>query len=340
MAHKRCLSQLGYLLIYLLGALAIQFTGCSTSDTRNSNGGQTPLDLTGSWELTTTIASNTCGLENGPSEPETVFLGDSDDGLTVTVFAGLWGTATLSGNEIEFNGTETSNDFSCAATLSTDGSGTASATEIAGTFTTIVSFDQDSCPGTDDCEIELDFTMTKLEECPCIERAVFGDPDSSDYILPFPVGVSYPVYQSYCYPAGGHRCQLAYDFTIPIGDPVVAARGGVVRAVKEDSPDDGQGAGEHNFVYIEHDDGTCAFYAHLMQNGVLVAPGDTVDVGEEFAASGNSGYSGEPHLHFGVYEDYPTVEGEDIPINFGNADGPMDARGGLIRGETYTALPY
>ena len=127
---------------------------------------------------------------------------------------------------------------------------------------------------------------------------------------------------------------------MPIGDAVVAARRGVVREVKEDSPDDGQGVGEHNYVYIEHIDGTLASYAHLMQNSVSVQPGDTVDVGEQFASSGNSGYSGEPHLHFLVYEGYPPSEGFDVPVNFRNADGPIDSLGGLIRGEIYEATPY
>jgi murein DD-endopeptidase MepM/ murein hydrolase activator NlpD len=127
---------------------------------------------------------------------------------------------------------------------------------------------------------------------------------------------------------------------MPIGDTVVAARGGIIRELREDSPDDGQGVGEHNCVYIEHDDGTLAFYAHLMQNGVMVEVGDTVELGQAFALSGNSGYSGEPHLHFGVYKDYPTVEGEDVPVNFKNAEGPLDNRNGLIRGEIYRALPY
>jgi murein DD-endopeptidase MepM/ murein hydrolase activator NlpD len=67
---------------------------------------------------------------------------------------------------------------------------------------------------------------------------------------------------------------------------------------------------------------------------------DGEGVGQHFASSGDSGYSGEPHLHSGVYEDYPPVEGNDIPINFRNADGPLDTRGGLVRGEVYTALPY
>jgi murein DD-endopeptidase MepM/ murein hydrolase activator NlpD len=191
-----------------------------------------------------------------------------------------------------------------------------------------------------DGTINSDFLMKKLAETTCYNRASFGDPANSPYILPFPVGASYPVYQSYCWRAGGHRDQLAYDFAIPIGDTVVAIRGGVVRSLREDSPDNGEGYGEHNFVIIEHDDGTAAFYAHLMQYSVVVEVGDTVNTGQYFSFSGNSGQSGEPHLHIGVYQSYPTVEGVDVPINFRNAEGPLDSRNGLIRWAVYRALPY
>jgi hypothetical protein len=315
----------------------VHLFGCSTSDT---DGDSTPPDLDGSWELTTTVVSNTCGIENGEMQSETILLSSSGNGWSITTFSGPWGNATVTGGRIQFSGSEISDDFACPATLVSQGEGSASESEMSGTLTITASFDQDSCPGTPDCLVTMDFTMTKLEDCPCLERAVFGDPDSSDYVLPFPMGASYPVYQSYCDPTSGHRCQLAYDFTMPIGDPVVAARGGVVRQVREDSPDDGQGVGEHNYVFIEHEDGTAAFYAHLMQFSVIPIPGDTLEAGEQFASSGNSGYSGEPHLHFGVYEDYPPVEGNDLPVNFRNAAGPLDSRGGLIRGETYTATAY
>jgi hypothetical protein len=324
-------------LAILMALVWLQVLSCGTSDT---GGDGTRANLTGSWELTSTRTSNTCGIENGEPEVATIYLRDSADVVTITTFGGPWGDGIIRGSEMQLSGTEISDDFGCPATLETEGSATISSSTISGTLMTTVSFDQDSCPGTPDCEITTDIVMTKLEDCDCLDRAVFDDPETSDYVLPFPVGSSYPVYQSYCFPAGGHRCQLAYDFKIPIGDPVVTARGGVVREVKEDSPDDGEGVGEHNFVYIEHDDGTAAFYAHLMQNSVTAMPGDTLVAGEQFASSGNSGYSGEPHLHFGVYEAYPAAEGHDTPVNFRNTDGPLDARGGLIRGEFYTALPY
>jgi murein DD-endopeptidase MepM/ murein hydrolase activator NlpD len=176
-------------------------------------------------------------------------------------------------------------------------------------------------------------------DSPCLERAVFGDPGDSPYRLPFHVGEWYLVTQSYCLSAGGHRNQLAYDFGMPIGRDVLAARAGVVRDVRQDSPDDGRGRGEHNYVFVEHNDGTVAFYAHLMQDSVVVAVGDTVAAGDVMASSGNSGLTGTPHLHFGVYRWWPPQEGFDVPVSFANASGRLDARGGLIEGLVYEALP-
>ena len=326
------------LLVLLLSSLIFpQMCDSGTTDPENT---ENPFDLTGSWNLSATIISNTFGLPNGETTSEIIYLSDSSGVLLITNFDGLWGFGEVDGLNIHFTGTEMSDDFGRPATLVTEGTGSVTETRINGSFTTTVYFDQGNIGQQGDGTITFDYEMIKLEESPCLDRAIFGNPEDSDYILPYPVGSAYPVYQSYCWRTGGHRNQLAYDFTIPIGDTVVAARGGIVREVREDSPDNGQGLGEHNYVYIEHEDGTCASYAHLMQNCVNVTPGDTVSQGQFFALSGNSGESGEPHLHFGVYEDYPVVEGIDIPINFRNAQGPLDSRGGLIRGEIYRALHY
>ena len=113
----------------------------------------------------------------------------------------------------------------------------------------------------------------------------------------------------------------------------------MVRGIKDDSPDDGQGYGEHNYVFIQHEDGTLAFYAHLMQDGVEVEVGDEVEAGDFIAYAGNSGLTGGPHLHFGVYQYYPPHEGDDVPVNFRNASGQHDSRGGLAAWRLFEALP-
>jgi murein DD-endopeptidase MepM/ murein hydrolase activator NlpD len=176
---------------------------------------------------------------------------------------------------------------------------------------------------------------------PCLERAVFGDRFQSPYVLPYPVGESYRLIQGYCYPYGGHRNQLAYDFETSIGTAVLAARAGVVREIYGDLPDHGcqPEAGQHNHVMIQHEDGTVAFYAHLKQHSIVVEVGQRVFQAQPIAQSGNSGNTqGHPHLHFGVYQGWPAREGFDVPVNFSNAEGAHDQRGGLRPGGYFKAL--
>lgn len=177
----------------------------------------------------------------------------------------------------------------------------------------------------------------------CQDRAVFDNPDSSLYILPYPVGKGYYLSQSYCNPAGGHKDQLAYDFAMAVGDTVCAARGGIVMEVKEDVEDTGYESDPslHNHIMICHDDGTVAFYAHLKKGSVIPEVSDKVLKGQILAESGNSGNTGGfPHLHFGVYQSWPTKEGFDAAVNFRNAEGDLDEKGGLIKDTFYKALPY
>lgn len=179
---------------------------------------------------------------------------------------------------------------------------------------------------------------------PCRARAIFGDPAESPYVLPFPVGKSYRVIQSYCSgPQGGHVDQIAYDFGMPVGEDVTAARAGTVITYRDSSPDvdSWEYYNQHNFILIQHEDGTVAFYAHLKQHSVAVRRRDYVEVGQRIAASGNSGLTGgHPHLHFGVYASYPVLEGLDVPVNFRNAGGKLDPNGSLYQGKYYEALPY
>jgi len=192
-----------------------------------------------------------------------------------------------------------------------------------------------ACGGGDSGPTEpQDFNKTGA----CVARAVFGDPAASDYVLPYPVGDEHFLRQSYCFSGGGHRNQLAYDFGMPIGLPVTAARSGTVRRVEDSFEDEGSDAARINVIHIEHADGTVAFYAHLKQHGTLVEIGDFVSVGRQIAWSGNSGLTLQPHLHFGVFQSWPPREGFDLAVNFRNAEGPLDSRGGLLEGNVYRAL--
>jgi murein DD-endopeptidase MepM/ murein hydrolase activator NlpD len=173
----------------------------------------------------------------------------------------------------------------------------------------------------------------------CFDRAVFGDPSESEYVLPYPAGEQYEIIQSYCYQENSHYNSLAYDFLMPMGSDIVAARAGIVLEIRDDLPDmDLQDPSMHNHIFIKHEDGTIAFYGHLQQWGLAVHEGEAVDAGQYIAASGSSGVS-IPLLHFGVFPEWPPVDGNDLAINFNNADGPLDSNNGLIAGESYLALP-
>lgn len=185
----------------------------------------------------------------------------------------------------------------------------------------------------------------------CLSRATFGDSTTSNYILPFPVGESSEVLQAYC-TSGSHSNQLAYDFIRPIGSEVTAARSGQVMRVVSHHPDFTQD-NVFNFIFVRHEDGTAAFYAHLQQGSAVVTEGDSVFAGEMIGLNGSSGTPtacdafilNPPRdqcaiLHFGVYATYPNQEGNDVATNFSNADGTLDTRGGLARGQNYTALSF
>jgi len=128
---------------------------------------------------------------------------------------------------------------------------------------------------------------------------------------------------------------------MPIGDDVIASRAGVVVLLWEETPDSGDAVYkiENNYLFILHSDGMVSMYAHLKQYSIDVEVGEYVEQGQRIAAAGNSGSGGTPHLHFGVYATWPNVEGLDVPVNFSNARGVLDARGGLVAGRKYIALP-
>lgn len=170
----------------------------------------------------------------------------------------------------------------------------------------------------------------------CLEGVAFGEPADSPYVLPYPAGESYEVFQTYCGPVShGPDGQMAIDFLMPSGSEVVASREGVVRFVIDHHPEGGR---RFNAIYVEHADGTSAFYGHLLADSAVVAIGDPVRAGQLLARSGSSGTS-LPHLHFGVASSWPVRRSDDVPVNFRNADGPLDERGGPRRAVSYRALP-
>ena len=108
--------------------------------------------------------------------------------------------------------------------------------------------------------------------------------------------------------------RYAMDIAMPVGTPIVAARGGTV--VKIENSQSGRGKNPSgNFVRILHDDGTMGVYLHLMRGSVLVHEGQRVGTGTPLAQSGNTGNSSGPHLHFVVQRNVGLAL-ESIPYDF------------------------
>lgn len=161
----------------------------------------------------------------------------------------------------------------------------------------------------------------------------YGDPAESNYILPYQTGESYFIGQGNCGQVT-HVAQgrFAYDFAMPSGTQILAARSGVVHEVVESRRDyAGHAWLETNYVYIIHPDGSMGAYVHIQENGALVDPGDTVTQGQPIAISGSSG-TDIPHLHFQVYSTKDSWR--TIPVNFRNQGVSVYS---LREGDSYTA---
>ncbi len=173
---------------------------------------------------------------------------------------------------------------------------------------------------------------------------LFGDYQAEHeheaYSLPFQSGQAFEVYQGYngkISHFGPER--YALDFSMAVGTPVMAARGGQVVSIKDDSNRGGPTAEYKpygNFIRILHNDGTVADYYHFRQHGVEVALGQRVGEGQFLGYSGNTGHSTGPHLHFLVYRPGSAGKTRDpIPVRFlvVGQDHPVE----LKEGESYRA---
>jgi murein DD-endopeptidase MepM/ murein hydrolase activator NlpD len=124
------------------------------------------------------------------------------------------------------------------------------------------------------------------------------DPQFS-YALPYERGTKRLVSQGYNGRAS-HTGLYALDFDMPLGTPVCAARDGQVLDLQKTRgyPDSDTTIG--NFITILHADGTIAVYAQLAPEGMRVTRGQIVRAGDVIGASGTTGHSNGPHLHFEV----------------------------------------
>ncbi|HZP61683.1 MAG TPA: M23 family metallopeptidase [Opitutaceae bacterium] len=165
-----------------------------------------------------------------------------------------------------------------------------------------------------------------------------GTPDRVPYQLPYLPGEHHRLMQGYLGDfshQAGSQSEYAYDFAMPVGTTVCAARDGVVVGVRQDSDVSGRTPAFGNcgnYVIIRHSDGTCAEYFHLKQNGVLVPLGATVKAGQPIALSGMTGFTSAPHLHFAVFRALDGYKRETLPVFMQTKDG---LRARLVEGQTY-----
>ena len=140
------------------------------------------------------------------------------------------------------------------------------------------------------------------------------------YRLPYPRSKAYVVSQGNLGRVShgeGSGNEYAVDWTMPEGSMVLAARGGIVVGLKQDSNqggDDRQFDMATNLLVIKHDDGTYAEYLHLRHDSALVKLGQRVTTGTPIASSGNTGHTTGPHLHVAVFVNQTGVERTCLPV--------------------------
>jgi MYXO-CTERM domain-containing protein len=116
--------------------------------------------------------------------------------------------------------------------------------------------------------------------------------------------------------------EFAWDFGMPLGADVLAARGGVVLMIKVDSQFGGCShvyANDANYVLIDHRDGTAGLYLHVHANSSNLQVGDPVAAGDVIARVGQSGWTCGPHLHFQVQEICGSWWCQSLPAEFSGA---------------------
>jgi murein DD-endopeptidase MepM/ murein hydrolase activator NlpD len=143
-------------------------------------------------------------------------------------------------------------------------------------------------------------------------------PDRTLYRFPFDEAIPRLLSQG----AGGNETHarlgqyFAFDFLVPRGTPVLAARAGTVALVFDGFAETGR-EGLGNEVKVLHSDGTFADYVHLSP-GIPVREGESVEAGQRIAWSGRTGTSAVPHLHLHVaaFDPLRRPPYRTVPIRF------------------------
>ena len=110
--------------------------------------------------------------------------------------------------------------------------------------------------------------LLRLDPC---DGARYPPSAASLYALPWRSGTR-RVHQGNCSTGNthdkAHNASFAYDFEMPVGSPIVAARAGVVLSAEEQWSDTDHDEPHGNRLIVDHGDGTYAIYGHISRGGV------------------------------------------------------------------------
>ncbi len=153
------------------------------------------------------------------------------------------------------------------------------------------------------------------------------------YMLPFVNGTEVWVTQgnNSSYSHYG-KASYAFDFSLGStteGTMLLAAAGGVVAKIKEDTTDEicgGEGyAAKGNHLVIRHDDGFCDLYVHLKHASVSefgLRTGTPVARGQPIARVGKTGYTNcRAHLHLQRQYNGDSYWQQSVPLVFADVPG-------------------
>ena len=125
-------------------------------------------------------------------------------------------------------------------------------------------------------------------------------PETSRVVFPLPAG-TYTNTDSFGWRtdpySGERRFHSGSDLAAPAGTPILAVADGVVSFA-------GQRGTYGGLITIEHTVGgerVTSYYAHMYDQGIRVATGDTVTAGQHIGDVGSAGKSTGPHLHVEIH---------------------------------------
>jgi murein DD-endopeptidase MepM/ murein hydrolase activator NlpD len=153
-----------------------------------------------------------------------------------------------------------------------------------------------------------------------------------EFGVPFGCGRTYALSQGHNQGTHVSRDAWAWDFEMPVGVPIVAARAGWVSKARGDSNVGGCHpllAGSANYVVLEHAEGLETQYLHL--SSVVVRPGEHVEEGQLLGYSGSTGWSCAPHLHFKV------MRHEEVGWNHFSVPAALRGTGDPVAGTVVSA---